>query len=771
QAAAEAASRTAEVSAELGAARTEAAVLHERLRAHVAQSEQAAAEAAEARHRLFATNLSVAREVSLCHAQLQTLEREKAELLIRVGGLFRNAAARRAQSVSLRLAKRLHIRKRHTDDRMLREAKAVDAFLARIEWSRIGAPSPEGRLDRVIAHLANPSISLPDLPFFQASLYLAQYPDIADADIRPLVHYVVHGQAEARDIHPLVDARHYQSRYPDVTALGLSPIEHFVMIGAEKGYDPHPLFDTRWYKQTYPDVAQSKFNPLADHLRSPFRQPHPLFDPEYYTTMYPDVVANGMNPLTHFLLLGSREGRNPNMYFDTTYYLAQNPDVASAGVNPLVHYIEKGASEGRDPHPGFNTNHYLSTYPEVAASGLNPLAHYLTVGRAENRHPLPPVALPQCHAQRDAIVMIDGLYPRPDEDSGSLDQISFIKIFRTLGYRVYFASAVEFGADSGPEVAVEEAGAICIRPPTYSSINEFLQRCGAELALCFLSRVHFGGQFKDAVRMYAPQSRIVFNTVDLHHVREKRQAEATGDADLIRRADETRRLELSLVNCVDATIVVSRQEEEILTRELPGTHVKLIPLVRDYGGGPIAPFSSRAGVAFIGSFQHKPNVDAVDYLLAEIWPAVLNKNPDLKLYIIGSHMPADMIERVVRNVSFVGYVPELDFWLSNLKLTVAPLRYGAGAKGKVVTSLSHGVPCVATPIASEGMGLVEDRDILIGRTAEALADQIVRLHASNELWDKLSTNGLALMRAEYSLASGIEKVRELLDAIDLVPPK
>ena len=749
--------KAAKLDADLATARVEA----ERFERMAAE---AAALAAEIR-------AGAARTETLASVKLRIFEAEKQELLTQVGDLSRKVAERTARSTTLRLGKALGLLKRHNHDRMLQDAHAIDTFLAAVEWSRIGAPHPEGRLDRVIAHLANPNVSLPDLPFFETSLYLTQYPDVASGKIQPLVHYVTHGRKELRNIHPLFDASYYVGRYPDVAALGLSPIEHYVQIGFEKGYDPHPLFATRWYLRTYHEVARSRFNPVADYLRSPFRQPHPLFDSEYYATIYPDVVASGMNPLVHFILFGAKEGRNPNAFFDTAYYFVHNPDIAETGVNPLVHYIEHGASELRDPHPDFSTNYYLSAYPDVAASGINPLVHYLTVGRGEKRSPKLQAAHSEESPRRDAVLMIDAMYPRPNEDSGSLDQIAYIKIFRALGYEVYFASAIEFGAASGPEVAVEEAGAVCIRPPIYASIDHFMEERGGELAICFLSRAHFGGQIKDAARMYAPQSRIVFNTVDLHHIREKRQAEATGDVELLKQAEESRTLELDLAKTADATIVVSHQEKELLARELPNTRITMIPLVREYGVTSIAPFSSREGVGFIGGFRHKPNLDAVDYLLEEVWPAVLARNPSLKLYIIGSHMPAEMLDRIERNVSFVGYVPELDFWLSNLKMTVAPLRYGAGAKGKVVTSLSHGVPCVATPIASEGMGLVDDQDILVGHTTDALAEQIVRLHASSELWEQLSAAGLALMQAEYSLDSGIDKVRGLLGVMGITPPK
>jgi len=109
-----------------------------------------------------------------------------------------------------------------------------------------------------------------------------------------------------------------------------------------------------------------------------------------------------------------------------------------------------------------------------------------------------------------------------------------------------------------------------------------------------------------------------------------------------------------------------------------------------------------------------PNIDAVTYFLDEVWPLVRAVMPDVEFRVIGADLPESLSTRSDPGVKFIGYVEDLEEYFAGIRLTVAPLRYGAGAKGKIVSSLAYGVPCVASSIASEGMGLKDGVDVLVG---------------------------------------------------------
>lgn len=112
-----------------------------------------------------------------------------------------------------------------------------------------------------------------------------------------------------------------------------------------------------------------------------------------------------------------------------------------------------------------------------------------------------------------------------------------------------------------------------------------------------------------------------------------------------------------------------------------------------------------------------------------------------------------------------GYVEDLAPLYSACRLSIAPLRYGAGVKGKIVASLSSGVPVVATSVAAEGTGLRHDETVLIADTPAAMADEIVRLYEDADLWQRVSDNGYRFCMDRFSLAAGARKLLPLVDSL------
>jgi glycosyltransferase involved in cell wall biosynthesis len=636
---------------------------------------------------------------------------------------------------------------RRRNDPLAADVDLIEEYLCQYDWLPLMAPGPDGRTERVRMFLLIEAEGIEDLPFFNASEYRARYAGAPGLEGNALLHFIRQGARQGWNLHPLIDTAYYYGLYPDAPGLEMEAAIHYVRLGADKGYNPHPLFDTRFYLERYSDVAAARVNPLAHYLRFGGCDPHPLFDSRYYLTRNPDVGATGENPLVHYLTTGAAEGRDPHPLFDTRFYLETYPDVAASGTNPLVHYVTEGAAQGRWPNPRFNGAAYLRVHPE--ASRENPLVHRIRNPAAAN----PP-----------AVLMIDACYPRPDSDSGSLDQMAYIRIFQSLGFKVFFAADVELGVESRYRTALEALGVNCVVYPAYTSIEAFLAAHGRELSLCFLSRVHFGARHIDAIRNACPCARIIFNTVDLHFVRERREGELKNDAAALVEAEETRSAELSAALRADATIVVSASEHELLRQEVPKANVFMVPLIRDYEPGRRAPFEARSGIGFIGGFTHAPNLDAIIYFLDEIWPLVRARMPDAEFFVIGPNLPAEVAARGDVGVTCVGFVEDLEPWLNRLRLTVAPLRYGAGAKGKVVSSLAYGVPCVTSPIAAEGMGLRDRVHVDIGGSAAEFADRVVSLYADGPRWVKMSDAGIALVGDRYSIGRGIELFRGILDS-------
>lgn len=387
--------------------------------------------------------------------------------------------------------------------------------------------------------------------------------------------------------------------------------------------------------------------------------------------------------------------------------------------------------------------------------------------------PAPPVPAPAqpCSAQGPVALLIDDHWPRPDRDAGSIEIANLAEALKGLGFDVLFAADrdhTDAAGDSQGRDALAARGVLCLGPADAPSVEAFLEREGGRLALVVLNRVYCGGRFMEDVRRHCTGARVIFNTIDLHHVRIRGEAELRGDMAGLAAAEITREREELLAREADATIVVSDAERGLLAAAVPGANVVVLPLARDVRP-PGAPFAARSGVGFIGGFAHAPNLDAVRFFLGEVWPLVLCAKPECEFSIVGADLPPGVLDGAPGMVRYLGPVADTTPWFEALRITVAPLRYGSGVKGKVVSSLAAGVPCVATPAAVEGMGLHDGDGVLVAATPGLLASGVLRAHEDAELWASLSAGGLAHVAARFSPAAWRRTLAEALWTIDVLP--
>ena len=143
--------------------------------------------------------------------------------------------------------------------------------------------------------------------------------------------------------------------------------------------------------------------------------------------------------------------------------------------------------------------------------------------------------------------------------------------------------------------------------------------------------------------------------------------------------------------------------------------------------------------------------------------------PACEFTIVGADMPPDLLGGVPGAVRYLGHVPDVGPWFESLRLTVAPLRFGAGAKGKVASSLAAGVPCIATPLAMEGMAIRDGIEVLAADTPARFAEQVARAYADPALWAGLSAGGLRYVAEHLSAAGWRARLRAGLYAIDALP--
>jgi FkbM family methyltransferase len=357
-------------------------------------------------------------------------------------------------------------------------------------------------------------------------------------------------------------------------------------------------------------------------------------------------------------------------------------------------------------------------------------------------------------------LIVDDRWPEPDRDSGSVDAVNLVRNLVALGFEVAYAVASDLIQDARYREDLTALNATPLPQNGAAYVQKYIEDNRDIFSLVILTRVGCGGALFELVRYNCPDAKIVFNTVDLHFLREQRTAQLSGNQNEIQRANQTRDREEWLVGHADLTIVVSETEREILAACVPRAPVLHLPLSRDIVP-PTASFSARKGIGFVGGFAHQPNLDAIRWFLAEIWPLVRQRCPDLTFSIAGSKLPAGIV-RPGDGVTYVGSIDDLHAWFETLLMSVAPLRIGAGAKGKVVSSLSNGLPCVLSAIAAEGMNLIDGENVLIADTPEAFADKIIALVTDEALWRKLSAGALELARQHFSHQANLRDLHEAL---------
>jgi len=365
------------------------------------------------------------------------------------------------------------------------------------------------------------------------------------------------------------------------------------------------------------------------------------------------------------------------------------------------------------------------------------------------------------HPRSRTVLIIDEATPRPDRDSGSLRLVNLMELLREEGAHVVFLPS-DRAHDGRYTEALQQLGVEVWHAPFVDRATTWLRRHGRRFNTVIVCRHFVAREFLSALREHAPQARIVFDSIDLHYLRERRGAEVAGDVALLRAAERTRQLELDVIARSDVTLVVSENERALLAQDAPGAKVEVLSNLHRVAG-PGQPFAQRRDLVFVGGFRHPPNVDAVVWFVSSVFPLIHARSPDVRFHCIGGDVPDEIAALATQpGVLVHGHVPDITSYMDGARIAVAPLRYGAGVKGKVNLSMAHGQPVVATACAVEGMHLRAGEDVLVADEAQAFADAVLQLYGDETLWQRLAASGLRNVERHFSLEAGREVVRRVL---------
>ena len=363
---------------------------------------------------------------------------------------------------------------------------------------------------------------------------------------------------------------------------------------------------------------------------------------------------------------------------------------------------------------------------------------------------------------RKRILFVDAVTPTPDQDAGSVQTVLGLRCAKAAGFKVHFVPEDNWLFDPVYTPRMQREGVECAYAPFDADFEIFIRRYGWLFDAVVVYRVSIMRKCLGLLQQYAPGALLLFHLADLHFLRLKRQAELDGDADTLRAAEALKEQELDAIRQSHCTITHSTVEAEILAEEVPDAPVTVWPLMMEAAGTTVG-FEPRRDVCFLGGYRHPPNVDAVFFFVREVLPLIHAVRPEIRFIVTGANPTAELLELAGDDIVVTGMIENLADVFDTVRVFVCPLRVGAGAKGKVMSALAHGLPIVSTSIGVEGAGLVEDEHVLVADDPAAFAASVLRLYDDGARWQRMSAAGQALIEQKFSLSMGVEKLEEAIE--------
>ncbi len=391
-----------------------------------------------------------------------------------------------------------------------------------------------------------------------------------------------------------------------------------------------------------------------------------------------------------------------------------------------------------------------------------------------------------------SVLIIGYVWPEPRSSAAGTRMMQLIRLFRAQGWAVTFGSPAAQGEhrEDLTSLGVQEV----VLELNSSSFDEFVQALNPNIVL--FDRFMMEEQFGWRVEAHCPQAVRILDTEDLHSLRGARQqwlqdvlraggtevASAGDMRQLFERMaplDLTQREVAAIYRC-DLTLMISRFEMDLLSQGF-GVASGLLqhcPFLLDVADVEQErrmwpDFSERAHFISIGNFRHAPNWDAVLYLQQSIWPFIRRHLPQAQLHVYGAYPPpkATALHNPRQGFHVLGWATDARAVMRQARICLAPLRFGAGLKGKLIDGMWCGTPSVTTPIGAEAMTSQWPWAGRIVSGPEAFAEAAVALYQDAESWHEAQSNGCAILAQDYdgarhgdNLLAAIASARENLDA-------
>jgi O-antigen biosynthesis protein len=352
------------------------------------------------------------------------------------------------------------------------------------------------------------------------------------------------------------------------------------------------------------------------------------------------------------------------------------------------------------------------------------------------------------------VLICEEVVPQPSRDTASLRMWRLMLILRSEGWEIAFHPFQgPIPRLSGERLRSE--GIDVLEPGVDALAKQLSLRPVPDVVL--ISRPQVAEVVLPIVRRGAPGAGLVYDTLELTHLRAFRQAKATQNGSVMREALRLKALELELTRAADVTLTVTEVERAILADAVPGAYLAVVPSIHTGGDEPPSPRSARRPDLVFAAYWPQPaNQAAARVLIDDVWPTLAARDPDLRLLLIGVDPPDWLGEAAAQSdgrIVVTGHVPDVAPYLDSAWSAVVPQPFGSGVKGKVLSALAHGLPTVGTSVAWEGIPAVDGVHGLVADDPQTTIDAVLRLRADAEVWDRLHVEGPRLIEAHFSFAA------------------
>lgn len=345
-------------------------------------------------------------------------------------------------------------------------------------------------------------------------------------------------------------------------------------------------------------------------------------------------------------------------------------------------------------------------------------------------------------ASKKTILFTSRDFPTHDKDSGSNRLKEIILIYKELGYNCILFAPHMFEDNTYVQFYQQLGVIVFVENNKYKNIYEFLS------SFKNVDYVWFNGPlalnlFYKKMKNILPRTKFMYDMVDIHFLRYKRAIELEpARISLKKNYKHFFRLETVIAPQLDYIVAISDKEKDTMAQYADKNKIITISNIH-YPKIDISErknFNESKGIIFIGSI-HEPNIDAVKFLYEKIMPLVWKTNPELEVSVIGN--VADKLDiKQYPKFKFLGFVESIEEYFMNSRIMVAPLRFGAGVKGKIGQAFEYFFPVVTTDIGAEGMQLTDQKNVLIANDEKTFAEAIIQLNNNEELWNTLSKNSV-----------------------------